>query len=74
MAVLASTCGGLLVINGLGISIDVLSDSPFTRFTVPGVILETMVGGRMTIAAVLAWMKHRYSGAVGLVDGVILLG
>jgi hypothetical protein len=55
-------------------STDVLSDMPFTSFTVSGLILGTMVGGGMTIAAILAWMQHRYSCAVGLVAGGTLSG
>ncbi|MDP2326820.1 MAG: hypothetical protein Q8M79_01885 [Dehalococcoidia bacterium] len=52
IAISAMAGGVALIINGLGMSLDVLEGTPFTGFFWPGVILAVAVGG----SGLLAWV------------------
>lgn len=74
IAVSAIAGGAALIINGLGMSLDVLEGSPFTGFLWPGVILAGAVGG----SGLLAWgallAHHPRAIEAGAVAGAILVG
>jgi hypothetical protein len=74
VGLMAVPCGILLVVNGLGMSRDVLKDSPFDGFLVPGLLLTFVVGGSLLVAALLAWVGHPRARLVSLGAGCILLG
>lgn len=74
MAALAVSCGVVLMVNGMSMSRDVLANSPFTSFTLPGLILAVVVGGSQIVAALLAWHRHHASSIASLIAGGILAG
>lgn len=74
MGLIAVPCGVLLIVNGLGMSEDVLDRSPFNTFLVPGLLLAVVVGGSLLVAAWLAWSRHPRAGLAGMAAGTILLG
>ena len=61
---LSAVAGGIAIVltSGLGMPLSRLSDSPFTTFVVPGLILSTVVGGTQWLAAVL--MLRRVESAL----------
>lgn len=74
MGLIAVPCGVLLIVDGLGMSEDVLDRSPFDSFLVPGLLLTAAVGGSLLGAAWLTWRLHRHAGVAGVAAGSILLG
>jgi hypothetical protein len=74
VALAAIPCGILLVVNGLGMSSDVLRHSPFESFVIPGLLLSFAVGGSALVSALLLF-RHESTAPVGaLVAGCISLG
>lgn len=64
---------GLVFANGLGMPISWLSYSPFSSYTVPGLILLFVVGGTYLLSVIWQW-KGRYSASlVSAVSGFGLL-
>jgi len=59
---LSSITGGiaLTLTHGLGMPVSILSDSMFTSFFYPGLILTIIVGGSQAAAAVLMVIRHRH--------------
>jgi hypothetical protein len=51
---------GMVVADGLGMPKSLLTDSPFSTFLLPGLILAAVVGGTQTIASVRL-LQHRRS-------------
>jgi hypothetical protein len=74
MGFVALACGGLLVIDGMGMPVSVLADSPFDSFLIPGLLLGGVVGGSLLLAARLVWFGHRLGPIVSVIAGCILLG
>ena len=70
----AVPCGILLMVNGLGMPRDVLQDSPFASFLVPGFLLSFVVGGSLLSAAWTVWRRWPAAPLVSLAAGCILLG
>lgn len=71
---MAVPCGVLLIVNGLGMSTDVLADSPFASFLIPGLVLSGVVGVSQLVAAWLVWRGDRRGGVASFAAGSILLG
>ena len=69
----AVICGALLVIGPDGrylqMPIDMLRNSPFRDFLIPGVILFVVNGAGNIISAVLCFKMHRLAGFAGLFFG-----
>lgn len=68
---LGAIAGGIaLVTNGLGMSLEVLSNSPFSSFLIPGLALTFLVGGTAAYAAIRLFERGSesliYSGIAGL--------
>jgi hypothetical protein len=60
--------------TGLGMTTKFLQDSPFTDFFIPGLFLFTMNGLANLIVSILTFRKNKYSGKLGLILGLLLLG
>ncbi|WBW96370.1 hypothetical protein [Oceanirhabdus sp. W0125-5] len=59
--------GGGAIINpecALGASADILKNSPFSNFLIPGIILFTVIGLGNVITAILFRYKLRYQGYI----------
>ncbi|MDF2944793.1 MAG: hypothetical protein K0S01_3651 [Herbinix sp.] len=60
--------GGLAAItnpvNPLGITVDVLKNSPFHNFLIPGIILFTIIGLGNVFSAVTLYFKSRFQGYI----------
>jgi hypothetical protein len=74
MGFVALTCGGLLMVNGLGMPQSTLDQSPFDDFLIPGMTLALIVGGSLLISARLIWIKHQLAQLFSVLAGWILLG
>jgi hypothetical protein len=73
----AIICGALLVIapdgRFLQMPLEMLKDSPFRNFLVPGLILLLVNGVGNTISAVLCFRLHRIAGITGMIFGFGLI-
>lgn len=58
--------------EGLGMSADILSDSPLGSFLLPGLFLLLVNGFANIAGAVLSFTKNRYAGHAGIVLGIAL--
>ncbi len=52
---------------------DMLKDSPFSSFLIPGIILFLVNGLGQLLAAILTFRRHRFAGLVGTIFGVGLM-
>jgi len=73
MAVVATGCGIALIAqpqNALGMTTEMLRGSPFSTFTIPGVLLAGVIGGFYLVAGLLVLRRHHLallaSGAAGI--------
>ena len=57
---------------GLGMSPDLLADSPLNSFLLPGLYLFFVNGFANLVAAVLSFFRSRYAGHAGLLLGIAL--
>lgn len=77
-ALVAATAvaGGVELVFGLNKSLLLtwLRGTPFTDFTVPGLILGTMVGGSATVATLATLRSATVGAAASLIAGMILSG
>jgi len=58
---------------GLGMTPDLLADSPLDSFLLPGLYLLIVNGFANIAAAVLSFTRNRYAGHAGLVLGIALI-
>jgi hypothetical protein len=66
----AAFCGFFMVkTNGLGIPLSYLEHSPFTSFTIPGLILLCIVGGTQLFAALWQLRGKIYAPEVSAIAG-----
>ena len=56
----------------LGMSVEMLASSHFRNFLIPGIFLFVVNGVFNIIAGILAFLKFRYSGMLGLGLGIAL--
>ncbi|NWF89373.1 MAG: hypothetical protein HXY50_07900 [Ignavibacteriaceae bacterium] len=75
---LGAFVSGLLIIlypSGklLEMSVELLNNSPFNNFLIPGIILLLVNGVGQGTAAVLTIRKHEYAGIVGATFGLGLI-
>lgn len=68
---LGAMAGGLAAItnpNGpMGISVDILKNSPFGNFLIPGIILFTVIGLGNILSAITFAFKSKYQGYISSV-------
>lgn len=58
--------------TGLGMSPDLLANSPLNSFLLPGLYLLLINGFANLVAAVLSFFRSRYAGYAGLLLGIAL--
>ena len=56
-----------------GISVEVLKDSPFSNFLIPGIILFTIIGLGNVISALMFHFNTRYQGYISSVFSIALV-
>ena len=69
--------GGGAVLNPnapMGISVDVLKNSPFNNFLIPGIILLVAIGFGNIFAAVVLYYEYKYSLYISHLMGLVLVG
>jgi vacuolar-type H+-ATPase subunit I/STV1 len=69
--------GGVAVlnpVNPMGISVDVLQNSPFSSFLIPGIILFLVVGVGNIFAAAVLIKRFKYSLYISHFMGLALVG
>lgn len=59
--------------ESLGIPLDLLADTPFANFLIPGVLLFTVNGVGSLTGAIASFARHRYSGHAAMALGTILI-
>jgi hypothetical protein len=68
--------GGAILnpINPMGISIDVLENSPFSSFLIPGIILFLVIGLGNLFAGAVLYKNYDYSLYISHFMGIVLAG
>jgi hypothetical protein len=59
--------------TALGMTTEILKNSPFHNFLIPGIFLFTVNGVFNLIAAILSFCKFRFAGLTGLGLGIALI-
>jgi len=74
---ITAIAGGLrLVSNPSGISdfpIEWLSNSPFTNYFIPGLVLLIVIGFGNVFAAIVTFLHKRYFGSIAALSGTFLI-
>jgi len=77
IAVGALPAGLSLIINpdgtDMGLPLDLLSDSPFKDFLIPGIFLFTLNGLLPAIGAYFSFTRKKHAGILGIGLGIILM-
>ena len=59
--------------NGIGMTTEILAESPFNDFFIPGIFLFAVNGLFNILGAFLSFSKNKYAGEIGLGLGVLLV-
>ena len=75
---IAAVAGGLGVIldpsgESLGVSVDLLINSPFKNFLIPGIVLFTIIGLTSLLVSFLTFKQHLLSGGATIILGFIMI-
>ena len=75
---LGAVAGGLLLVcdpsgESLGMPLEVLEETPFTTFLVPGIVLLAVNGLGSFSGAVASFVRHRQAGTAAIALGVFLI-
>ena len=75
---IGAVAGGLGVIldpsgESLGVSVNLLMDSPFKDFLIPGIILFTIIGLTSLLVSYLTFKQHLLSGGATIILGFIMI-
>jgi len=78
IALSAITGGSLLIASpdgsGIQLSAELLHNSPFTNFLIPGVILAVVVGGVNLVASLANMTRNKYLFEWSLTGGLLICG
>jgi hypothetical protein len=68
---ISAIAGGLLgvFVNGAGVPLSYLRDTPFDSYMVPGLLLGVVIGGTQLAAVILLQRRHPYGLAAAVVAG-----
>jgi hypothetical protein len=73
----AVACGFMLIIepdgSSIGLPLNLLENSPFENFLIPGIALFTVNGLASLLGALLAFQKNRYAGYASILLGVAMI-
>jgi len=75
---IGAVAGGLMLVldpSGvkLGVPLEVLEETPFTTFLIPGIVLFTVNGLGSLAGAFLSFARHRYAGEAAMALGGFLV-
>jgi len=75
---IAAVAGGLGVLldpsgESLGVSVDLLINSPFKNFLIPGIVLFTIIGLTNLLVSFLTFKQHLLSGGATIILGFIMI-
>ena len=59
--------------ESLGVSVDLLINSPFKDFLIPGIVLFTIIGLTSLLVSFLTFKQHLLSGGATIVLGFIMI-
>ena len=59
--------------SGLGMTLDILKNSPFKDFLIPGLFLFIVNGILNLVASVLSFLKYKLAGQFGILLGMFLM-
>lgn len=57
----------------LGVPLELLAETPFSTFLVPGIVLFAINGLGSLAAAVASFTRHRYAGEIAMALGAFLI-
>jgi hypothetical protein len=75
---LGAVAGGLVMMldpsgSGMGFTIDLLQDSPFSSYLIPGLFLFLVNGVGSLLGSILTFIQYRYAGEIAIILGVIMI-
>jgi hypothetical protein len=75
---IGAVAGGLGVIldpsgESLGVTVDLLINSPFENFLIPGIVLFTAIGLTNLLVSFLTFKQHLLSGGATIILGFIMI-
>lgn len=75
---IGAIAGGLGIVldpsgSSIGLPIELLDETPFADFLIPGLVLLTVNGLGSTVGGVLTLRRNRYAGLVAIALGIFLV-
>src|SRR5437588_7473641 len=73
---LSAVAGGIALLTGTfaqGIPVAWLQGTPFSDYTIPGLVLAIVVGGGMGVAAVTVFTQRGWAVLIWVVGGIVLI-
>ncbi len=76
---LGGIAGGLPMVldptgAAIGLNQDILADTPFENFLIPGIVILTFNGIFISIAGIASIKKYQRAGEIGVIFGIWLTG
>jgi len=74
---LSAVAGGIALLTGTfaqGIPVAWLQGTPFSDYTIPGLVLAIVVGGGMGVAAVTVFIHREWAVLISVVAGIFMVG
>jgi len=74
---LGAVAGGIALLTGTfaqGIPVAWLQGTPFSDYTIPGLVLAIVVGGGMGVAAVTVFIHREWAVLISVVAGIFMVG
>ena len=74
---LSAVAGGIALLTGTfaqGIPVAWLQGTPFSDYTIPGLVLAIVVGGGMGVAAVTVFIHREWAALISAVAGIFMVG
>lgn len=59
--------------SNLGMSVELLGESPFEDFLIPGIVLLSINGLGSILGGLLSFRRHLYAGKVTMILGVVMV-